>query len=256
MKDVELTRRGHTACIVLGRPETLNALNVGFVEEIHKALDEVENDADLYVLVVTGTGKAFIAGADIKEWSALTPPEAVVWSGTMQGIASRFENFKLPVIAAVNGFALGGGCEIVMACDIRIASAKAKLGLPEVSLGVIPGAGGTQRLPRIVGASAAKELLFTGRIITAEEALRIGLVDKITEPDALLEEAFRLAEEICANGHIAVQQVKRAVNQGLKADIAAGLALEAQAFGIVIGTEEKNIGVRAFMEKNRKKPLL
>lgn len=253
MASVELKKLGHTVLLTLNRSEVLNTLNLDFVREIHAALDEIEKDNDLYVLVITGTGKAFIAGADIHEWSTLTAPEAVVWSGMLQALTSRLEQFRLPVIAAVNGYALGGGCELAISCDFRIASQQAKFGQPEVGLGVMTGAGGTQRLPRLVGVSKAKELLFTGKTISADDALAIGLVDRVVAPEELLPVAFALADEISANGQIAVQQTKRAVNQGLQTDLATGLAFEAQAFAVTLETEDKNIGVEAFLSKSKEK---
>ncbi len=256
MSMLELKRDGHIATIILQRTEALNALNTPFIKEIHGALDEIENNCDDYVLIITGTGKSFIAGADIKEWNTLTCVEAVEWSGKMQELNNRIENFRIPVIAAINGFALGGGCELAMSCDIRIASEKAKFGQPEVGLGVIAGAGGTQRLPRIVGASKAKELLFTGKMIHAREALQIGLVDFATEPENLMDEALILAKTICENAQIAVQETKRCVNLGLRTDIDTGLGIESQAFGITIGTEDKKIGASAFIRKEKEKKFV
>ncbi len=208
------------------------------------------------MLILTGTKKSFIAGADIKEWNSLTSVEAVEWSGRIQKTNSRLESFRIPVIAAVNGYALGGGNELAMSCDIRIASSKAKFGQPEVGLGVIAGAGGTQRLPRLVGVSMAKELLYTGRTISAKEAERIGLVSRVTEPEELMPAALELAREICLNAQIAVQETKRAVNLGLRADIDTGLAAESQAFGICIGTEDKKIGATAFINKSMTKNFI
>ncbi|MCC8150797.1 MAG: enoyl-CoA hydratase/isomerase family protein, partial [Lachnospiraceae bacterium] len=210
----------------------------------------------IYVLILTGTKKSFIAGADIKEWNSLTSVEAVEWSGRIQKTNSRLESFRIPVIAAVNGYALGGGNELAMSCDIRIASSKAKFGQPEVGLGVIAGAGGTQRIQRLVGVSMAKELLYTGRTISAKEAERIGLVSRVTEPEELMPAALELAREICLNAQIAVQETKRAVNLDLRTDIDTGLAAESQAFGICIGTEDKKIGATAFINKSMTKNFI
>lgn len=256
MKTVELTRRGSTALMTLNRPETLNALQTSFLAEISNALDEVEKDSSIYVLIITGKGKAFIAGADIKEWNSLTSAEGLKYSEYLHMFTNRLEQFRLPVIAAINGFALGGGCEFAMACDFRIASDNAKFGQPEVGLGVIAGAGGTQRLPRLIGVSKAKELLYTGRTISANEALTIGLADRVVAPDQLLDAAYELADAISANGQIAVQETKRAINRGIQADIATGLAIEAQAFAITLGTEDKKIGAGAFINKIKDKKFV
>ena len=253
MSHVELERRDHCVLMTLKRTESLNALNLDFLQEIESALDTIENDPSYYVLILTGSEKAFIAGADIKEWNRLSPPRAVEWSQKMQQLNNRIERFRIPVIAAINGFALGGGCELAMACDIRIASEKAKLGQPEVGLGVIAGAGGTQRLPRIVGKSMAKILLYTGRLINAAEAERIGLVDMVVSPDELIDAAFHLGEEIAANGQIAVQETKRVINAGCEVSMESALSLEAQAFALTIGTEDKNIGAGAFIAKCKQK---
>lgn len=256
MKMLELTQHGHISLLTLKRASALNALNLEFLSEIDQALDCVENDDSSYVLIITGVEKSFIAGADIKEWNTLSPPKAVEWSRKMQNINNRLDDFRIPVIAAINGFALGGGCELAMSCDIRIASEKAKFGQPEVGLGVTPGAGGTQRLPRLVGVSIAKELLYTGRKITAQEAKEIGLVNRVVGDGELLSVAFALAEEICANAQIAVQETKRAVNIGLRADIDAGLSAESHAFGITIGTEDRAIGANAFINKEKVKKFV
>lgn len=175
MSTVLYEKKGHIAVITLNNPKVLNALSTDFVAEIHKAVDEVDKDKEIYVLIVTGVEKAFVAGADIKQMLPLSAVEAIEWNRGAAELNVRLENLRVPVIAAVNGFALGGGCELAMACDIRIASEKAKFGQPECGLGITPGAGGTQRLPRLVGAGKAKELLYTGKIIGAQEACSIGL---------------------------------------------------------------------------------
>lgn len=256
MSMLEVTVKGNTAVLTLKRTEALNALNLEILGEMNKALDEIEKNDNIYVLIITGKEKAFIAGADIKEWNTLSPAKAVEWSEKMQQVNNRIEDFKVPVIAAVNGFTLGGGCELAMSCDIRVASEKAKFGQPEVWLGVIPGAGGTQRLPRLVGASKAKELLYTGRMISAEEALRIGLVDYVVPQDELIKTVMELAEEIERNGQIAVQETKRVINIGLRSDIYTGMRAESQGFALTIGTEDKNIGVGAFIRKEKEKKFV
>ncbi len=256
MSTVLYEKKGHIAVITLNNPKVLNALSTDFVAEIHKAVDEVDRDKEIYVLIITGVEKAFVAGADIKQMLPLNAVEAIEWNRGAAELNVRLENLRVPVIAAVNGFALGGGCELAMACDIRIASEKAKFALPECGLGITPGAGGTQRLPRLVGAGKAKELLYTGKIIGAQEACSIGLVNSVAAPEALMDEAMAMAEQICANAQIAVQQIKKCVNLGLETDIATGLEFEQQAFGICNSTQDKTIGMSAFVNKEKEKHFI
>lgn len=256
MDKVLLEKQGNIAILTLNNPKTLNALNGEFMSQIDKAIDEVNEDPNIYVLIITGTKKAFIAGADIKEMLPLTAAQTLEWGKIGSDLNTKIENLRIPVIAGLNGFALGGGCELAMACDIRIASEKAKFGQPECGLGITPGAGGTQRLPRIVGLGKAKELLYTGKIINAKEAFEIGLVNKVVDHEDLLDECLKMAEEIVANAQIAVQQIKRSVNMGVETDIETGLAYELQAFSVCNATEDKKIGMEAFLNKSKEKKFI
>ena len=253
MEQVHIEVRGHVALMTLDRPEALNALNTAFMAEIAAGVDAVAAMPDVRVLVITGTGKSFIAGADIGEMLSLGPVEMLSWVRLGSELNVKLEALAVPVIAAVNGFALGGGCELAMACDLRVASEKAKFGQPETGLGVTPGAGGTQRLPRLVGVSRAKELLFTGRIITAAEALQIGLVDRVVPPEELMDVVMDLARAIAQNAPVAVQQCKRLVNAGTQTELTTALALEQQAFCLCNATEDKKIGMSAFLNKQTEK---
>jgi enoyl-CoA hydratase len=256
MSKVLFEQQGHIGIITLNNPVVLNALSESFMNDINEALDKAEIAKDLYVLIITGTEKAFIAGADIKEMLPLTAVESLRWAKVGLDLNTRIETLNIPVIAAVNGFALGGGCELAMACDIRIASEKAKFGQPECGLGITPGAGGTQRLPRLVGPAKAKELLYTGKIIGAEEACRIGLANEVVAPDALMDTAMEMATMIAKNAQIAVQQIKKAVNIGIETDLATGLAYELQAFSLCHATEDKTIGMTAFVNKEKEKNFI
>ena len=253
MGNVLLEKQGHICILTLNNPSVLNALSIEFMTKIDDAITEIDRDSNIYVLIITGTGKAFIAGADITEMLSLTAVEALKWGKIGSDLNTKIENLRIPVIAALNGFTLGGGCELAMACDIRIASEKARLGQPECSLGITPGAGGTQRLPRLVGTAKAKELLYTGKIITAQEAYEIGLVNRVVSPENLLEESIEMANSIAVNAQIAVQQIKLAVNKGIEADIGTGLAYELQAFSLCNSTEDKKIGMNAFINKSKDK---
>ena len=237
--------------LTMNRPSALNSLNQETINELAEAFGEIGKDAAVKVLIITGAEKAFIAGADIKEMLPMSAAQAQAWCLTAQSVFNMLENLPQPVIAAVNGFALGGGCEMAMACDIRIASEKAKFGQPEVSLGIIPGFAGTQRLPRLVGKGIAKELIYTGDMIDALEALRIGLVNKVTTPDELLPSAKAMAQKIMTRGMFAVQMAKSAIHNGLNTDLATGSAYEAALFGVTCATEDKKEGMTAFVEKRK-----
>lgn len=256
MSDVLYEKKDHVAVITFNHPEVLNALNPSFVAEINEAVDEVEMDREIYVAIITGVEKAFVAGADIKQMLPLNAVESIRWNRGAAELNDRIENLRVPVIAAINGFALGGGCELAMACDIRIASEKAKFGQPECGLGITPGAGGTQRLSRLVGAGKAKELLYTGKIIRAEEACEIGLVNQVVAPEALMDTAMEMAAQICANAQIAVQEIKKCVNLGLETDIRTGLEFEQQAFAVCNSTQDKTIGMGAFVNKEKEKHFI
>jgi len=236
------------ATATISRPEALNALNTRFFNEMDVLIDEIADRDDVRVLILTGEGKAFVAGADIGEMVGMTQLQATEFSEMGQSTFRGLELLDKPVIAAVNGFALGGGCELAMACDIRIASTKAKFGQPEVNLGLIPGYAGTQRLPRLVGLGNALRLLMTAEAIGADEALRIGLVQRVVEPELLLPAALEMAKLIASKGPKAVKLVKRVVRQGSILDFESGCVLESEKFGTLFegeGTE----GMKAFLEK-------
>jgi enoyl-CoA hydratase len=248
-KNITIEKDGLTAVVTINRPDAMNALNGDTMKELIHAMKEIEDDEEVGAIVLTGAGKAFVAGADIAELSKMGGMEAREASKLGQTTFSIIENLSKPVIAAINGFALGGGLEIAMACDIRIASAKAKMGQPEVKLGVTPGFAGTQRLPRLVGFGRAKELLLVGEPIDAQTAERIGLVNKVVEPDALMDAAKEMAEQIAARGPAAVALVKACVNKGTGADIETGGAYESEAFGLCFGIGDAQEGMKAFFEK-------
>lgn len=249
MSCVTLERRGHVGVITVNRPEALNAINMQMLGELDRLLDEIEADGELFVLVLTGAGRAFAAGADISEMADFSAAEAERFGRTGNGLFLRLSRFPLPVIAAVNGYALGGGCELAMGCDIRFAGEKAKFGMPEVGLGIIPGFGGTQFLQRIVGTSTAMELVLTNRTIGAEEALRIGLVDHVCAPEELLDKAVELAQQIAAKPQVAVRQAKQAIRVGRQVDLRSALEYEASAFGLCFSTEDQKDAMRAFLKK-------
>ena len=236
--------------IMLNRPQARNALNSALLEELGHVLDAVEKSETIKVLVITGVGeKAFAAGADISEMATMPAIEGRMFSAKGMKSISKLSTIPQPTIAAVNGFALGGGCEVVLACDIRIASTKAKFGQPEVNLGVTPGFGGSQRLPRIVGEGIAKELLFTGDMIGANRAYEIGLVNRVVEPEALLDTAWEMARKIASKGQVAVRLTKQGVNAGLNMDLERGLQYETELFGLSFSTADQKEGMAAFLEK-------
>ena len=230
----------------------LNALNLATITELDLAFTELENDPTVRGIIITGAGeKSFVAGADIKELAPLNSTEGAQFCLGGQALLRRFERSSKPVIAAINGFALGGGCELALGCDIRIASENARIGLPEVTLGITPGYGGTQRLPRLIGKGPALEMMMTGVPVKAEEALRIGLVNKVVPQSELLATACNLVEQIAKAGPLAVAAARQAVHQGCEVDIDRGLAIEALHFGVLCATEDKKEGVTAFLEKRK-----
>src|SRR5579863_8835426 len=238
------------AYITFNRPKVLNALNRKTVEELHEALLDARGDESVRVLILTGAGeKAFVAGADINELAQQTPVNGKEFSIFGQGVFHLLETMGKPSICAINGFALGGGCELALSCTIRIASKTAKLGQPEVKLGIIPGYGGTQRLSRLVGKGMTHELCLTGEMISAEEALRIGLVNHIYEPAELLPAAEALATKIIANAPVAVKYTMEAIERGMEMPQEEGLFLEATLFGLSCATEDMREGTKAFLEK-------
>jgi enoyl-CoA hydratase len=238
--------------VTLNRPKALNALNAALMAEIDALVDAIAKDLTVKAVIFTGSGdKAFVAGADIAEMQPMSAVQGRDWGKFGQRIMDKIENLPQPVIAAVNGFALGGGCELAMACDIRIASDKAKFGQPEVTLGIPPGFGGTQRLARLVGKGRAKELLFTGDMIDAQEAYRIGLANKVVPAEELMAAAKALAQKIISRGPVAVAVCKAAVNEGLDTDLQTGVAYEAEVFGLCFATADQKEGMAAFVEKRK-----
>jgi enoyl-CoA hydratase len=250
---VELEIADGIATILLNRPDALNALSASVLDELDAILGKLETHSDVKGAIVTGSGRAFVAGADIEEIQSLDRESGLAFARRGQGVFDRLEQLELPVVAAVNGFALGGGCELAMACHMRLASEKARFGQPEVKLGILPGFGGTQRLPRLVGRGMATELVLTGRIIDATEALRIGLVNRVVAPDALIDQARELLVEILANGPGALRASLRAIAEGLDLPLPEGLALEADLFAAACETAEKAEGTAAFLEKRSPK---
>ncbi|CAN5891000.1 short-chain-enoyl-CoA hydratase [soil metagenome] len=240
------------AVVTVSRPDKLNALNAETVRQLDAVLHEVRDDDSIRAVIVTGAGeKAFVAGADIAELATMGPIDGVRVSRDGQDTFRMLERMSKPVIAAVNGFALGGGLELALACHIRIASSRAKFGLPEVRLGIIPGYGGTVRLPRLVGRGRALELMLTGEMIDAAEALRIGLVNRVEEPGALLESAQAMARTMTANGPIAIALALEAVDRGMSTTIDDAQILESRLFGLLASTEDMREGMQAFLEKRK-----
>lgn len=240
------------AVVTISRPEALNALNTRFFNEMDDFVSSVKNNTSVKAIIITGNGKAFVAGADIAEMVDKTQQEGSSFSELGQHTFSSFGELDIPVIAAINGFALGGGLELAMGCDFRIASTKAKFGQPEVNLGLIPGYAGTQRLSRLVGLGDALYLLMSAEMIGADDALRIGLVQKVVEPEALMEEVMKIAKTIAAKGPSAVKKVKHVVRQGLEMSLKQGEELEAREFGSLFGEgREGKEGMKAFLEKRK-----
>ncbi len=246
---VKLEFDGEMAVITLNRPEKLNALDTVTRKELLKSFSEVEEKAR--VAIITGSGKAFAAGADINELLQRDPIAALEAAKLGTELFTRIEESDIVSIAAVNGYALGGGCELAMACDIRIASRKAKFGQPEINIGIIPGAGGTQRLPRLVGLGMAKKLVLTGEMIDAEEALRVGLVEEVVEEDRLMDRAKEIARKILEKPPLTVKLAKRALNASRSMSLPDGLRYELSLFSILFSTEDAKEGMRAFLEKRK-----
>ncbi|HMM22378.1 MAG TPA: short-chain-enoyl-CoA hydratase [Selenomonadales bacterium] len=247
-----LEKEGGIAVVTINRPKALNALNAATINELDKIASQLVADDEVKVVILTGAGdKAFVAGADITYMQSMTAMDGRNWAKLAQAVFNKIENLPKPVIAAVNGYALGGGNEIAMACDIRIASENAKFGQPEVSLGIPPGFAGTQRLPRLVGKGRAKELLFTGDMIDAAEAYRIGLANKVVAPEELINAAKAMANKIMSRAPIAVQVCKSCVNEGLDVDLESGVAYEAEVFGLCFATADQKEGMTAFIEKRK-----
>lgn len=241
------------AVVTLNRPDRLNALSFKLREELMAVFEEMEKDDDVKVVILTGGKKAFSAGADIKERAGMqaTQPQVYFNQQKTHRFYCMIENFEKPVIAAISGVAVGGGCELAMVCDLRIASETAQFGVPEVKIGVIPAAGGTQRLPRLIGVTKAKELLYTGDFIDAGEALRLNLVNRVVSVDSLMDEAKALAKKLAANPPLSVKFAKRAVNAGMQMDLASALDYEAHCAALLSVSEDRIEGFRAFTEKRK-----
>jgi enoyl-CoA hydratase/carnithine racemase len=244
-------RQDQVVLLTLNRPEAMNSFNFALLRGLKERLEALQFDPEARVVIITGAGKAFCAGADLKERASLSEQQVKEFIFTIRNTFTFIESLSKPVIAAVNGVALGGGTELALACDLRLASGSATMGLTETRLAIIPGAGGTQRLPRLVGRGKAKELIFTGRRVDAEEALAMGLVNKVCAPEALLDECRAMAAMICETGPIAIQQAKYAINHGLETDLHTGLAIESNAYWITIPTEDRVEGLTAFREKRK-----
>ena len=240
-----------TAIITISREKALNALNSQVIDEISQAIDAVKADKDIRALIITGAGRAFVAGADIGVQSVFDVREGRQWGRRGSAVFREIELLQIPTIAAVGGFALGGGCELALSCDMIVADEKAKFGQPEVSLGITPGFSGTQRLPRRIGTAKAKEMIFTGRMIDAYEADRIGLINKIAEPGKLMDEAKALAESCIKNAPAALRYAKACIDRGMQTDIDTGIAIENELFAMCFATEDQKEGMKAFLEKRK-----
>lgn len=250
-KKLIIQDNGAVRVIKINNPEALNALNTAILKELDAAFTEVAEDNGILAVVLTGEGRAFVAGADISEMKSKNAIEGEIFGKLGASVFRKIELLPKPVIAAVNGFALGGGCELAMSCDIRLASAKAKFGQPEVGLGITPGFSGTQRMPRLIGMGKAKELIYTADIIDVAEAYRIGLVNHVYEPEALMEEAMKMAEKIASKAPIAVKNSKEAINRGIQTDMDSAVAIEAYLFGLCFASEDQKEGMTAFFEKRK-----
>lgn len=247
-----IEEKNQAVILTLNRPEVMNCLNFELLYAMRDTIDSLQYRTDIRTVIITGKGeKSFCAGADLKERASLTPDEVKKFILTIRNLLTSIQNLPMPVISAVNGVALGGGTEVALASDIRIASQTASMGLTETRLAIIPGGGGTQRLPRIIGVAKAKELIFTGRRVNAEEALEIGLVNKVTSPEMLLAECLKMADMIAETGPIAVEMAKYAIDRGIETDLATGLAIESNAYRVTIPTEDRVEGLTAFREKRK-----
>jgi enoyl-CoA hydratase len=256
MNYIKQEQKSFIRIITINRPGALNALSIDVLSELEEAIDRIRID-ETRCVIITGTGgKAFVAGADIASMYPLSKNQAKEWSLNGNRVFRKIETLPVPVIAAVNGYALGGGCELAMACDIRIASETAVFSQPEAGLGVIAGFGGTQRLSRLIGVGKAKELLFTAAKINASEALAAGLVNAVCPAETLMDTAFEMVEKIAANAPIAVRATKKAVNEGLQNDIDTGIKIEAEQFGLCFETRDQKNAMAAFLEKRKPDPFV
>jgi enoyl-CoA hydratase len=250
-KNIVLEKKDGVGIIKINRPKVLNALDRETIRELLRAVEELEDDKKIKAAILTGEGKAFIAGADIKQMKDMSPLEAKEFAELGHSLPMKIEDSRLPFIAAVNGYALGGGCEVMMACDICIAAKSAKIGQPEINLGINPGFGGTQRLPRIVGLMKAKELLLTGRNMDAQEAYEIGLVNKIVDNEKLMEEVEKLATNIASKSSVQSSFIKALVNKGSHIDLTSACALEISYFSTSFSTYDQKEGMNAFIDKRK-----
>ena len=240
------------ATLTFNRPKALNALNSELLDEMSRTLDAIAANEDVRVLILTGSGdKAFVAGADITELARCNALQAKVFATKGQNVISKLQCLDIPVIAAVNGFALGGGSEIALACDFIIAAENAKFGLPEITLGIIPGFGGTQRLPRLIGSNMAKEMIFTGKMISAAEAQSIGMVNRVVSADALMTDVMNTAKAIYQKGKVSLRAAKQVINAGLNVDLKTGCRMEVDAFALCMASEDAKEGTTAFLEKRK-----
>lgn len=246
---VRFEKKDNIALVTIDRPEALNALNSTVIAELKQVVTALENDSTIRAMILTGEGRSFVAGADIGEQYPLDLDGGRRWGQRGSAMFRRMEKLEFPTIAAVNGFALGGGCELAMSCDIILASEKAKFGQPEVGLGITPGFSGTQRLPRRVGVAKAKELIFSGRMVKADEAERIGLVNAVYAPEALLDGAMEMARSFAKNAPIAVKYAKACIDRGMQTDIDSGIACENELFAMCFATADQKEGMGAFLEK-------
>ena len=254
METILLNTEGHVATITINRPKALNALSTQVLTELNEALDQVNENKDVYCVIITGAGdKSFVAGADIAEMKDKSVEEAAVYGKFGNEVFRKIETFRCPVIAAINGFALGGGCELAMSCDIRLAADTAVFGQPEVGLGITPGFGGTQRLARLVGAGIAKEMIFGARNIKADRAYAINLVNAVYPLEELMGAALKMANGIAKNAPIAVAYSKQAINKGLQTDIDGGIEIEVEEFSNCFATEDQTYGMTCFLEKVKDK---
>lgn len=244
----------HVGIITLNRPKALNAMNTETINEFRELIEEIDQDTNIRCLILTGAGRAFCAGGDINEESTTTVISGYQFSRNCAALLHRIEHFRTPVIGAINGYALGGGLEFALACDFRIISKTASVGFPEINLAVIPGWGGTQRLPRLISPSKAKELMYLGDKISAEEAYRIGIADEIAEPEELMDTALAMAEKISSKAPIAMKYLKQSVTDGLQCDLDRGLQIEAALFAGLYGTEDQKEAMTAFLEKRPARP--
>lgn len=251
LSKVIVSQEDHIGLVTINAPETLNALNSTILQELDEAFGALLANKEIRVIVLTGAGRSFVAGADISEMADKDYEQAKEFGARGAAVMRKIEAGSKPVIAAINGFALGGGCELAMACDIRIASEKAKFGQPEVGLGITPGFSGTQRLPRVVGQAKAKELIFTGKIIGAAEAAQIGLVNQTTAPDQLMPTAMEMARTIASNAPVAVSKAKMAINMGWDMHIERAIDLEVEQFALCFNTADQKNGMKAFLNKEK-----